>query len=86
LKRRRKKQRERQRRCRNKFRALAIEPLNLASSIHVTTIEKGKDHVKKVYASMNQIALFINFELSSFGNYVLNTKVVMEKLMANCII
>jgi hypothetical protein len=53
LKRRRENQRERHQRCRNRFRALAKEPLNLTSSIHVTTIEEDKVHVRKVYASMN---------------------------------
>ncbi len=65
---------------------MAKEPLNLASFVHVTIVEKDKVHVKKVFASMNQIALFINSKLSSFGNYVLNRKAIMEKLMATCII
>jgi hypothetical protein len=34
-------------------RASIKEPLNLASSVHVTTIEENKVHVREVYTSMN---------------------------------
>jgi hypothetical protein len=67
-------------------RALVRKALNLTSPIHVATLEEDRVHVMKVYTSMNRIALFINFKLSSFGNYVLNKRAVVEKLMASCII
>jgi hypothetical protein len=53
LKRSREDQRERQKRCKNRFRALVKKPLNLASFVHVTSIEEDKVHVMKVYVSMN---------------------------------
>ncbi len=86
LKRRRENQREKQRKCRDRSRTLARMLLILTSFIHVTTIKKNKVHGRKVFVAKNQIAFFINSKLSSFGNYVLNRKVVMEKLMASCII
>jgi hypothetical protein len=65
---------------------LEKEVLNLGSFVHVVVEEENRFHVRKVYTCMNRIAFFINSELSSFGNYIMNRKAILEKLMTKYII
>jgi hypothetical protein len=58
---------------------------NLANS-NITTIDEDMIHCRiKVYASMCQIASFINLELSSFRSTT-NKTIILENLMGNNIV